>query len=315
MNPLVSVIIPVYRVEKYLDACMESVLHQTYENLQIILVDDGSPDRCGEMCDDYAARDSRVTVIHRENGGLCAARNSGKAAATGEYLTFVDSDDILAPTAVETMVRLALAENARIVKIGIVRKHRLEECVPEEAGYVTVTGLQAIERIYRDGPQMVSCCGKLYRADLFRDYDFPEGLYHEDEYTTPRIYHRAEKVVLCGSRLYFYMQWENDSITRGSLSEKRVRDSVFVTEDRIEFFRQAGLRPLIPQAVRDHYHKLCHMLSATGDDPALAEQHRLLAEKKKQFVRRYPLIIAGVRAYQLLAAVKGRLCGILKHKG
>lgn len=308
MNPLVSVIIPVYRVEEYLDACMESVLRQTYENLQIILVDDGSPDRCGQMCDDYAARDSRITVIHQQNGGLSAARNAGKAAATGDYITFLDSDDLLAPTAVQTMVELALSQQAQIVKIGIVRKHSLKDCVPQEGSYVTVTGVQAIGRIYRDGPQMVSCCGKLYEAQLLRDFAFPAGLYHEDEYSSPRLYYKARKVVLCASLLYFYMQWENESIIRGALNEKRIHDSVFVTCDRIEFFRQKGLKHLQMQAVQDHYHKLHHLEEQTRQDPTLQQQHALLKAQKKAFAKAHPCAIAAIRLRQMLARVKRRLC-------
>lgn len=93
MNPLISVIVPIYNVEKYLARCVDSIVNQTYKNLEIILVDDGSPDRCPQMCDDYAEKDSRIKVVHKKNGGLSDARNAGMAVATGEYISFIDSDD------------------------------------------------------------------------------------------------------------------------------------------------------------------------------------------------------------------------------
>ena len=104
MEPLISVIVPVYKVEQYLDECVQSIRNQTYTNLEIILVDDGSPDRCPEMCDEYARQDSRIKVIHKPNGGLSSARNAGLDIATGEYVGFVDSDDIVKPNMYETLL-------------------------------------------------------------------------------------------------------------------------------------------------------------------------------------------------------------------
>ena len=117
-NPLISVIVPVYKVEEYLARCVDSILGQTYRNLEILLVDDGSPDRCGVMCDEYASRDSRIRVIHKENGGLSSARNAAIDAARGEYIGFVDSDDWIEPETYEALLDMALAEKVKLVCAG-----------------------------------------------------------------------------------------------------------------------------------------------------------------------------------------------------
>ena len=114
-NPLISVIVPVYKVEEYLARCVDSILGQTYRNLEILLVDDGSPDRCGVMCDEYASRDSRIRVIHKENGGLSSARNAAIDVARGEYIGFVDSDDWIEPETYEALLDMALTEQVKLV--------------------------------------------------------------------------------------------------------------------------------------------------------------------------------------------------------
>ena len=149
--------------------------------------------------------------------------------------------------------------------------------------------------------------GKLFDARLFEGLDFPVGLYYEDEYTTPRIYHRAKTVVLSNSELYFYMQRENESILRGALNEKRIRDSIFVTEDRIQFLREAGYGKLIRKAVRDHYLKLRKLETAAGENPGLEESCEKLRQQRKALTRRYPLVVLGTNLKQWLWAVKHRL--------
>ena len=165
---LVSVIIPVYRVEKYIDACMESVLGQSYKNLEIILIDDGSPDRCGELCDVYAARDARVTVLHKENAGISAARNDGIQTASGEYVVFVDSDDIIARNMIEKMLESRSDDPYALVAVGAKRFSEEERPslaqdgvpAPKQLGFKELFSL-------RNG---FYCWGILYSARLLRDY-------------------------------------------------------------------------------------------------------------------------------------------------
>ena len=121
MQPLISVIVPIYNVEKYLDRCVGSIINQTYKNLEIILVDDGSPDNCPQMCDDYAKKDSRIKVVHKENGGLSDARNAGMKVATGEYVSFIDSDDYISLDFYETLLETIVDNDSDIVECSVVK--------------------------------------------------------------------------------------------------------------------------------------------------------------------------------------------------
>ena len=196
---LVSVIVPVYNVKNYLGRCVDSILSQTYSNLEVILVDDGASDGSGRICDDYAARDSRVRVIHKENGGLSSARNAGIDVARGVWLEFVDSDDWIEPDAVENMLSLALEENAELViagrwdvraktgekRPGLCPKKR--EVVPAE---------EVVSRIFRWDNCDSSACDKLFARRLFREARFPMGVVTED---VPIMY----KIVLDAGTVVF----------------------------------------------------------------------------------------------------------------
>lgn len=309
MNPLVSVIVPVYCVEEYLALCVESILAQTFANLEIILVDDGSLDLCPAMCDAYGLQDNRVKVVHKENGGLSDARNAGIAMASGEYITFVDGDDILAPQAIEEMVRLAAAEQAEIVKISLERKYPGQPLLPTAGSYEVLGGTEALSHIYTDKPQIISACGKLFKTTLFKKVLFPVGRYYEDEYTTPKLYHLARRVVLSESVQYFYMQWENESIMRTALTEKKIADALFVTNDRIVFFKKIGEKKLVRRAIADHYIKLQKLSDASSKSPELAQIHQQLMREKRNFGWKHPLICGQVHSRQCLSRFKNKLLG------
>lgn len=178
--PLISVIIPVYKVEKYLNRCVDSVLNQTFRDLEVILVDDGSPDRCPQICDAYAKKDNRVRVIHKENGGLSDARNSGIDIATGQFLAFVDSDDWLRNDIYEFAMNLQRKYQADIVEFGIRRVVNELEVIDEDNNVPTntyvCTGIQMLPRIYQDnlGGSIVAC-NKLYAKSVFRRLRFERG--------------------------------------------------------------------------------------------------------------------------------------------
>lgn len=210
---MVSVIVPVYKVEPFLRRCVDSLLSQTYQNLEIILVDDGSPDCCGQICDEYAAQDARVKVIHKENGGISSARNAGLEATTGDYITFVDSDDWIEPWAYEVLRKLIREHDADIAE-GAMRFYRPWK--PERlflegknTKKVTVyTNRQALEELYF-GPQLfsnISVCVpcKLYRSSLMKDLRFVEGTRCEDVEFTPRALYYAKKIVKYDDTFYNY---------------------------------------------------------------------------------------------------------------
>ncbi|MDO5311667.1 MAG: glycosyltransferase family 2 protein, partial [Clostridia bacterium] len=182
MQPLISVIIPVYKVEDYLPACVESVLSQTYSNTEIILVDDGSPDNCPRMCTAFAESDSRIRVIHKENGGLSSARNAGIDAARGEFLAFLDSDDLWSPWFLERLYRAITETNADFAVCLFRRFQGKPDVVPAlPADHLCFSQRDAYECLFdHHNVNMVVAWNKLYRARLFDKIRYPVGKLHED---------------------------------------------------------------------------------------------------------------------------------------
>lgn len=206
---LITIIIPVYNVEKYLDKCVESVVKQTYKNLEILLVDDGSKDRCGIMCDEWASRDARIKVIHKENGGLSDARNVALDIAKGEYITCIDSDDYVALDYVEYLYRIASEYNADISCCGM--RFVSEEGVTisgskKELDKPVVFGMErALEEMLYGKYFSNSACCKLYKKELFSGVRYPKGKRFEDIYTTYKLIAKCSRVVYGSEKKYFYL--------------------------------------------------------------------------------------------------------------
>lgn len=223
MTNLISVIVPIYKVEEYLSPCIDSIINQTYKNLEIILVDDGSPDRCGKICDKYAQKDSRVKVIHKENGGLSDARNAGLKIATGDYISFVDSDDILPINSIETLWQLAIKENAQMVIGGFERfRNSIDEVdlsADSEGNTTTVmTKTEAMAAFFQDSCQAWAI---LYERRIHDGIWFPKGEINEDEAIVLQLYDRCETIVVTNAVVYFYRNRE-ESITTSSFSKKKL---------------------------------------------------------------------------------------------
>ena len=255
-TPLISVIVPVYRVEEYLERCVKSILSQTYENLEVILVDDGSPDQCPAICDACAEKDARVKVIHQENKGLSGARNAGIDAASGEYLAFVDSDDYVSPHFIEELYQLLQDTGCAIgqCRFSYVKGDGLVE--EGDSAFCIYRGESLMEQLY--GPEEKATCfvvawNKLYRAELFKETGirYPEGRIHEDEATTYRLFHEAKKLAFLDRALYGYYTENGGSIT-SVFSAKRLQ-WLTAHEERIAFFKKNGYEKLLPAA----YRKLC----------------------------------------------------------
>lgn len=224
---LISVIVPVYKVENYLNECVDSIINQTYKNLEIILVDDGSPDSCGHICDEYMKVDSRIKVIHKENGGLSDARNVGLDMATGEIISFVDSDDYLAPLFLEVMYKAMNEGNCDIVAINggtdfwdgeeLVRP--LAKSV-NEGGIEYLSAKQALEKMFYQqiatGAQF-----KIYKKYILNGVRFPKGYLYEDVATTYKAFLNSERAAIVYSDLYAYRK-RKDSIIRQKFSEKKL---------------------------------------------------------------------------------------------
>lgn len=205
-EPLISVIVPVYNVEKYLDQCVESILGQTYHNLEIILIDDGSPDRSGQMCDEWAAKNGRVRAIHQENAGSGPARNAGLAVARGALIAFADPDDWLMPNAMETLWRNMTAENAEVSSVGtlMVEPHRRYSATVADT-YLVMRFPETFKYVNLRGYLDFFIWGKLYRRSLFDGLSFPPGR-SQDLPVTYTVLERAMTVVLDSTALWCYRQ-------------------------------------------------------------------------------------------------------------
>ncbi len=240
MNKLVSVIIPVYNTEKYLSECVESVACQTYTNLEIILVDDGSTDSCPALCDGLSGKDGRITVIHKENGGLSSARNAGIAAARGEYVSFIDSDDVISPFFAERLLTAAEKYGADFAACLF---KRFEDTVPEisegEREPELLSRSEAFGCFFSGrNVDMVIAPNKLYRRSLFDGIKYPEGRLHEDEAVIHHLIGAAEKIAWLDEPHYFYRVTPS-SITTKSFSLARL-DEAKAKEDRIAYFESIG---------------------------------------------------------------------------
>ena len=220
-TPEITVIVPVYRVEKYLRRCVDSLLAQAYQDLEIILVDDGSPDDCGGICDAYSLLDSRVRVIHKENGGLSDARNAGIAAAKGRYLTFVDSDDLVHRDLCLRLHRLAVDDAADIAVAGIENCYQTGHAPQHPTlEHFVCTGHEALSHMLSSTGQIPgSACAKLYRRELFASHRFPKGKTYEDAFLLPDLMLDSGVVSVTTEPLYFYWHRE-DSITTEPFTQR-----------------------------------------------------------------------------------------------
>ncbi len=251
--PEISVIVPVYRVEPYLRRCVDSILSQTFTDFELILVDDGSPDNCGAICDEYALKDSRVRVIHKQNGGLSDARNAGIDMAKGEFLTFIDSDDLVAPEYLNRLYRSIKSSAAEISICNMLpfkdgSSPQIEEQNSNDSKRI-ISGRDACLSIYRmDGTVPIMAWGKLYKSSLFNGIRYPVGLIHEDDATTPKLFYLANKIAQIGDKLYLYRS-RADSIMSQPFSAKRF-DCLSAVDSCIMFFKHNQDDELVQLAKR-----------------------------------------------------------------
>lgn len=238
-QPLISVIVPVYNVEKYVGKCVDSILNQSYKNLDIILVDDGSTDRSGVICDDYAHHNANIRVIHQPNGGLSAARNVGLDVMTGEYVTFVDSDDMIHRECITTLYRYIETERAEISTISAIDIEDDDVCpttAPRGELKVFYSGVEAVESmLFQQRFIDNSAWGKLYKASFFETHRFPVGILYEDLATIPYVCLEAKCIATSATPLYFYRKRETSIL--GSFSLKR-SDVLDVVDDLVKFMGQ-----------------------------------------------------------------------------
>ena len=238
--PQISVIVPVYQVEKYIHRCVESILNQTFFDFELILVDDGSPDNCGAVCDEYAVRDSRVIVIHQQNGGLSAARNAGIDWAIvnsdSQWLTFVDSDDWISPDYLEQLRSAAQQYDVAVSICGYVEAMDASNTQQKSPAGSKVWKTEDfyVEHLV----DATVTWGKLYRKVCFRNIRFPAGKIHEDEFTTYRILFELDEIAYIPAPLYYYFT-NPGGITKRIWTTKRL-DCFQAYAQQVDFFTKTG---------------------------------------------------------------------------
>ena len=247
MSDLISIIVPIYKVEQYLEKCIDSILAQTYKNLEIILVDDGSPDSCGNICDRYQEKDPRIKVIHKANGGLSDARNAGLDIMTGDHVAFIDSDDWIDEQWCEKLLENMIRFSADMSLSGILKEFDATNTA------TLVTPEYGTEPFFEDAYSMMlrffktswASWDKLYRASLFEKIRFPVGEINEDEAIVLHLLDLSSKVAFAGD-VYYHYRVRTDSITTTAFHKKKLA-WVKHCKDNLEFARQKH-PAIVPQA-------------------------------------------------------------------
>lgn len=286
MEPLLSVIVPVYKVEKYLRKCVDSILNQTYSNLEVILVDDGSPDGCGEICDDYAVKDSRVKVVHKENGGAASARNIGISTANGSYVTFVDGDDWLDPRLYDTILRHAPFD---IGVFGLTyvysecNQSRVNAACDFPAVLKWENGKETTSRLI-DNSLFGYACNKVYKAEIIKDLQYPEIATREDLLFNIAAYAKTECIMLVNCEGYFYYQHDNNSFSVSYAGP--VPDIAGVAHHFVCIHprfspqdNQKMINPIIKQYICDAIYKYVIKNSSLSKEEAVSELAKLFSSR------------------------------------
>ncbi len=281
-QPKISVIVPVYNVEQYLQTCVESVLAQTYSNLEIILVDDGSTDGCPVLCDAYAARDARVRALHQENAGVSAARNAGVAMASGKLVAFVDSDDYAAPEMIERLYRTLAQNEAAVAVCGVRFVDEKGRTLPPRPARVccVLDANAALKAMLYQTLFFTSPCGKLLPLELARAHPFPTGRRYEDMATTYLWLAGAEKVAVDTEPRYIYVQHAKSFMNRAFSAE---RFEQLAVADEVCAFVASRFPSVLPAARARRFAVCCQLLLQMPEDAPeyVDERKNLLAVMRR----------------------------------
>jgi len=234
----ISIIVPIYKVEAYLEKCILSVINQTYQNIEILLIDDGSPDNSGKICDDYALKDSRIKVVHKTNGGLSDARNAGIDIATGDFFVFVDSDDFLHPEMCASLL-LNLKEGDADIAVCSFLEVRDHNDVPDNNDFktLTISNMEALELFFTfSSINMTVVWNKLYKRQLFDALRFPVDSIREDEATLYQLIHQSKRISITTRFLYYYFQREDSFVHIKTVKKEICLADTF--EERLHYFKE-----------------------------------------------------------------------------
>ena len=295
-TPELSIIVPIYKVEKYLDECIQSILGQTFTDLELILVDDGSPDACPQMCDAAAEQDSRVRVIHQKNGGLSAARNTGIEAARGNWLGFVDSDDFVAPDFYEKLYNAAVNADAdcAVCSVQLTHEDGSRMDTPPQwkvygGGY---TGEDVLKTItWQNNAPYLIAWNKLYRREVFRTLRYPVGRINEDVFVFAELFDTIKMVACVEQPLYFYRQ-RKDSIMQSKCTLRNL-DEMWSFVHCFECFQRFGRMKMLPFVESRIFAKLTgvyYRLSAQEQHSDAMRQAMAAQKKAAKFLRQQGML-------------------------
>lgn len=266
-KPLISIVVPVYNVEKYIRRCVDSIINQSYKKIEVWLVDDGSPDECGQICDMYAAKDERIRVIHKSNGGLSDARNVAMQNCTGEYTTFIDSDDWVSVYYIENLVEAITRNNSDLAISWFENVFENDSIIKSSTntliGYTCLNSTECLEKmLYQDGVE-TSAWGKLYKTELIKDLRYPVNKIYEDIPVTYESIKRAHRIALICNVDYYYFQ-RRDSIQNVLFNERKL-DGIIHCKNMIESIKN-DYPELIKAAYCRYFSTTCNILFQINDD-------------------------------------------------
>ena len=306
---LISVSVPVYKVEPYLDRCVQSIVNQTYTNLEIILVDDGSPDCCPQMCDEWAKRDSRIRVIHKENGGLSDARNAGMQIACGEYIAFVDSDDWLETGMILKLHQCIMKDSSDIASCGALRVW--DDGTPSRAmlhfsGNHILEGKEALKALIQSTYLIQVVWNKLYSKRLIENIPFRKGIIHEDEFWSWQVVAKASKVSVLEENLYNYRQ-RSSSI----MGHECIDTTMLMIEAKLE--RTAYIQSVVPELNDTNSMDIlgtCHYLGCEVQKKATGTKRNLYMKQLADIARNCTIS----RSYLAQLSTKRRIRSFMMRK-
>lgn len=258
MNELISVIVPIYNVEPFLCRCVDSLINQRYKNIEILLIDDGSSDKSGEICDKYAEKDNRVRVLHQEYLGVSDARNKGLAMAKGDYIIFLDGDDEAHPDYVGKLYKTLIENDLDIAQCCLVRYKNGQpyNVEPVTENVRIFSGLEMQPKTFeKDRYYNMVVCGKLYKKSLYNGLTFPVGRIHEDTALIYRLYYNAKRIGIIDDYLYYY-HFNAESITERKNNVQRL-DGYYVLREKFDFYMQEGLTDLANITAREYFSCIC----------------------------------------------------------
>lgn len=298
---LISIVVPVYNVSKYLEACITSIRNQTYKNLQIILVDDGSTDGSGDICDKYRDADNRIEVIHKVNEGLSEARNTGIKNVRGDYFIFIDSDDYIHSQMIEILYKTIEKNNA---DIALCKRVEIDVCMEnftEKSKVFTdsqiegvdneqiLNGRESFGELYKENSvDFIVAWNKLYDKKMVDKIHFPKGKIHEDEFTIPIVLYNASRIVYKKLPLYYYVR-HNGSITKSGFSLKNLELEEALS-DRINFYKKENLKEYMGKGVHHFIGQGLYDISKMGKE--YKKEKKILLKRVTKLYIRYFFIIS-----------------------